>query len=160
MYLVPYRECGSAPIISSVRRAIDRLGKGTPPLTAEDLTDEGWQAKKRELESRGVDPDRYLVRQLPKTIRQDPALRRAADALQAGKSEKAKAEGAFFKWGYRATLTGVCSVLVVGVLRISPAWHDAHTVVMSIGALAGTAIVVLTGIALFMLVRYLRAPSN
>lgn len=131
-----------------------------PHLTAEDLSEDGWEIKRRELEALGINPSRFLAKHIRGAIRDDPGLRQALQDLRAGHSEKQQMKDGFFRWGYRAALTGVVSLIVVGALRLSPAWNDARSLVYAVGAVACAAILVATAYSLSFAIRYFRTPSE
>ena len=131
-----------------------------PRLTAEDLTEEGWDKRRRELEALGIDPVEYLRRLLPKAFNQDPELREAAARFRTSEPEQDRLRREFLKWGYRATLIGLVAVLVVGALRVSGVYNKAGTLFFVVAALALTAVVFATIRAITIFVRYLKAREH
>jgi len=127
-----------------------------PPLTADDLSDRGWEIRRAELEARGIDPGKYLRRELPKAIKRDPELRLANDRLQADRSAEQRLRHEFFKWGYRATLIGIFGLLVVGVLRLIGTYNHERVLFITVSAIVITVIIVVTTYSLFIGVRYVR----
>ena len=144
----------------ALRKALGRFRLGASPLTTDDLTDDGWEKKRRELEASGINPTRYLERELPKAMQKDPELRSMSRAFHTRLAKKDRLRKEFLSWAYRSALCGLFSVLVVGVLRNSPVWESNRSFVLAVGAVMASTTAVLTVYSLVLLFRYFRAPSD
>ncbi len=131
-----------------------------PKLSADDLTEEGWERKTVELEAAGIDPATYLGRHVVRTVRTDPELNEALKRVRARQPLQQRLRREFFNWGYRATLTGFLAVAIIGSARILGLNKKAPAVFFTFGAIAIVAVAGLTCYALVLLVHYLRVREQ
>jgi hypothetical protein len=126
--------------------------RSLPPLTGADLSEDGWPRREAELKTRGIDVGDYLVHELPRARKRDPELSQSHSASALPKDLVLKGE--FYKWAYRSGITGVVSILAIGVMRASGAWRHVEALFFVLGGICLLAIVGLTTYSMVAFSRY------